>query len=137
MINLTKGVLICVLSALLAQMISDYLGIFVFGLNKSPISPIIIAILIGFVIGNSTNKLTVYSDGFAFCTNYVLKLGIILLGIRLSLSDIALYGLTGIIIIIPCIIISMVSVTIFRTLSFTYLNPHVYSDTLFFLGNFL
>ena len=28
------------------------------------------------------------------------------------------------------------SVTIFRTLSFTYLNPHVYSDTLFFLGNF-
>ena len=114
MINLTKGVLICVLSALLAQMISDYLGIFVFGLNKSPISPIIIAVLIGFIIGNSTNKLTDYSEGFAFCTNYVLKLGIILLGIRLSLSDIALYGLTGIIIIIPCIIISMVSVTIFR-----------------------
>ena len=26
--------------------------------------------------------------------------------------------------------------TIFRTLGFTYLNPHVYSDTVFFLGNF-
>jgi L-lysine exporter family protein LysE/ArgO len=26
--------------------------------------------------------------------------------------------------------------TILKTLSFTYLNPHVYSDTLFFLGNF-
>ena len=25
---------------------------------------------------------------------------------------------------------------IFRTLGFTYLNPHVYSDTVFFLGNF-
>ena len=25
---------------------------------------------------------------------------------------------------------------IFKTLSFTYLNPHVYSDTVFFLGNF-
>ena len=25
---------------------------------------------------------------------------------------------------------------IFRTLAFTYLNPHVYSDTVFFLGNF-
>ena len=24
----------------------------------------------------------------------------------------------------------------FKTLSFTYLNPHVYSDTVFFLGNF-
>ena len=26
--------------------------------------------------------------------------------------------------------------TIYRTLAFTYLNPHVYSDTVFFLGNF-
>ena len=25
---------------------------------------------------------------------------------------------------------------IFKTLGFTYLNPHVYSDTVFFLGNF-
>jgi len=25
---------------------------------------------------------------------------------------------------------------IFKTLSFTYINPHVYSDTVFFLGNF-
>ena len=26
--------------------------------------------------------------------------------------------------------------TILKTLGFTYLNPHVYSDTVFFLGNF-
>ncbi len=26
--------------------------------------------------------------------------------------------------------------TIYKTLAFTYLNPHVYSDTVFFLGNF-
>ena len=26
--------------------------------------------------------------------------------------------------------------TIYRTLGFTYLNPHVYSDTVIFLGNF-
>ena len=26
--------------------------------------------------------------------------------------------------------------TIYRTVGFTYLNPHVYSDTVFFLGNF-
>ena len=28
------------------------------------------------------------------------------------------------------------SAVIFKTLGFTYLNPHVYSDTVFFLGNF-
>jgi len=31
--------------------------------------------------------------------------------------------------------ISLVSI-IFKTFGFTYLNPHVYSDTVFFLGNF-
>ena len=31
---------------------------------------------------------------------------------------------------------SSLSIVIFRTLSFTYINPHVYSDTVFFLGNF-
>ena len=29
-----------------------------------------------------------------------------------------------------------ISSVIFKTLGFTYLNPHVYSDTVFFLGNF-
>tara|TARA_Y100001970_G_scaffold179413_1_gene218338 strand:+ start:7566 stop:8174 length:609 start_codon:yes stop_codon:yes gene_type:complete len=28
------------------------------------------------------------------------------------------------------------SATVLKTLAFTYLNPHVYSDTVFFLGNF-
>jgi len=28
------------------------------------------------------------------------------------------------------------SAVVFKTLGFTYLNPHVYSDTIFFLGNF-
>ncbi len=30
----------------------------------------------------------------------------------------------------------LLSEVIFKTLAFTYLNPHVYSDTVFFLGNF-
>jgi len=31
--------------------------------------------------------------------------------------------------------ISLIGI-IFKTFGFTYLNPHVYSDTVFFLGNF-
>ena len=31
---------------------------------------------------------------------------------------------------------SSLKTVIFKTLGFTYLNPHVYSDTVFFLGNF-
>lgn len=32
--------------------------------------------------------------------------------------------------------IDSLTVSIFKTLGFTFLNPHVYSDTVFFLGNF-
>ena len=123
MVNRLKGILICVLSLLLARIISDSLGFLIFGLSYSPISPIIIAIIIGLVFGNSINKLTDYTDGFTFCTNYVLKLGIILLGIRLSLGDIALYGLTGIIIITPCIMMAIISIKILR-------NYFIVSDNL-------
>ena len=31
---------------------------------------------------------------------------------------------------------SPLKIVILKTISFTYLNPHVYSDTVFFLGNF-
>ena len=36
---------------------------------------------------------------------------------------------------VPLKKISISNITI-KTLAFTYLNPHVYSDTVFFLGNF-
>ena len=114
MINSLKGILICILTLLFARIISYNLGFYIFGLGKSPMSPIVIAIVIGFILGNYLKKVSDYEDGFAFCTNYILKIGIILLGIRLSLADIASYGLTGLIIIIPCIVISIISVNIFR-----------------------
>ncbi len=34
------------------------------------------------------------------------------------------------------IIITSFKTVVFKTIGFTYLNPHVYSDTVFFLGNF-
>ena len=45
--NTLIGLFICVLTALLSIHISNYIGIDLLGLEKSPISPIIIAIIIG------------------------------------------------------------------------------------------
>ena len=55
-----------------------------------------------------------YSEGFAFSIKYLLKLGIIFLGIRLSISDILLYGSQGLLVIIPCIAISIFIVSNLR-----------------------
>ena len=88
----------------------SYIGIELLKLENNPISPIIIAIIIGSLVSNSIKNSHYYDDGFEFSIKYLLKLGIILLGIRLSISDILLYGSQGLIVIIPCIVISILIV---------------------------
>ena len=105
--NTLIGIFICVITALLSIHISNYIGIDLLGLKKSPISPIIIAILLGSTASNSIKRIQSYTDGYLFSIKYLLKLGIIFLGIRLSISDILIYGSQGLFVIIPCIVISI------------------------------
>ena len=112
--NTIIGIILCVLTALLSIQLSSYIGISILNLSKSPISPIIIAIIIGTIIGNSIKNLDLYDEGFTFAIKYLLKLGIIFLGIRLSISDILIYGLQGLVVIIPCIAISILIVKSLR-----------------------
>ena len=105
--NTLIGIFICVITALLSIHISNYIGIDLLGLKKSPISPIIIAILLGSTASNSIKRIQSYTDGYLFSIKYLLKLGIIFLGIRLSISDILKYGSQGLFVIIPCIVISI------------------------------
>ena len=112
--NTIIGLFICAITAILSIQISNYIGIEVLKLEKSPISPIIIAIILGSLISNSLKNINYYADGFTFSIKYLLKLGIILLGIRLSVSDILIYGSQGLLVIIPCIIISIFIVSNLR-----------------------
>ena len=108
--NTLIGIIICVTTTLLSIEISKYIGIELLKLGKNPVSPIIIAIILGFIIGQKHKKIDNYNNGFAFSIKYILKLGIIFLGIRLSISDILLYGSQGLLVIIPCIVISILIV---------------------------
>ena len=112
--NSIIGLFICVITALLSIKLSNYIGIELLNLEKSPISPIIIAIILGLLISNSVKNIHNYSEGFTFSIKYLLKLGIIFLGIRLSISDILLYGSQGLLVIIPCIAISIFIVSNLR-----------------------
>ena len=102
------GLLICAITALSSIQISNYIGIELLNLEKSPISPIIIAILIGSILSNTVKNIDKYKSGFTYAIKYLLKLGIIFLGIRLSISDILMYGSQGLLVIIPCIVISII-----------------------------
>ena len=71
------GLLICAITALSSMQISNYIGIVLLNLEKSPISPIIIAILIGSILSNTVKNIDKYNSGFTFAIKYLLKLGIV------------------------------------------------------------
>ena len=109
--ELILGILLCVFSAVISIKISKTLGSKLFELEKSPISPIIISIIIGIIISNLIYpKISNFKNGFDYCIKIFLKLGIILLGIRLSLIDLLQYGSKGLIVVIPSIATTIILV---------------------------
>lgn len=71
-------------------------------LNKA-ISEILIAMLIGLLIRNTIYLPASVDAGAKFAMTRVLRLGIILLGLRLSLQDVAATGSAAIVLILVCI----------------------------------
>lgn len=72
--------------------------------GSSPISGIFMAILIGILIRNTLGLHPVFGDGVQFTVKILLKLGIILLGIRLSFFDVVTLGAWGLPIILTCVL---------------------------------
>lgn len=79
------GVALAAVVAVLASYSADWIGESVFGLSKSPLSAIMLAIILGMILSNSLNLAPIASHGLKFCSTTILRVGIMLLGIRLSL----------------------------------------------------
>lgn len=71
-------------------------------LSKS-ISEILIAVMLGLLVGNLFRLNASIRAGAKFALNRLLRLGIILLGLRLSLQDVAATGLTALALVVICI----------------------------------
>ena len=101
------GIIIAIGIAISGVYLSEWIGKDLLGFSKSPVSSIMTAIILGLILGNSIKQLTFFHNGFQFCIKYVLRFGIILLGIRLSLGDMISHGMKSIIVIIPCIVFTL------------------------------
>ena len=64
---------------------ATWIGESLFGFAKSPISGIMLAIILGMILSNSLNLAASAGEGLKFCSTTILRIGIMLLGIRLSL----------------------------------------------------
>ena len=98
------GIILTLIIALSAQQISHYIGENLLGYKKSPISAVIIAIVIGMILGNFFPWFLNIEKGFEFVAKFILRLGIILLGIRLSFSELLAFGIKAIPLVIICIV---------------------------------
>ena len=86
------GVALALLIALAGRVLAD-LPTAALGLDKTPISPILVAILLGLLIRNAIGLPDVYEAGLQLALKKILRIGVALLGIRLSLYAAGSIGL--------------------------------------------
>ncbi len=102
--RILPGVTLALIFFLFSHGINNVLAIEVFGTTKSPISTVLIAILLGIIMGNAFTPRPGMMIGLDFTQQYILKLGIIFLGIRLSFDEFLKFGYIALPLIIICII---------------------------------
>ena len=98
------GIILAFVLYTLSQGFNNIIGIEFFGYEKSPISTAMIAILIGIFFGNAFQVRESFQKGLDFTKEYILKFGIICLGIQLKPFEFLEFGKIAIPLIIVCII---------------------------------
>jgi len=79
--------------------------------GKSPISPITLAVLLGLLIRNTVGVPKAYEPGLRLSIKSILRLGIVILGLTLSVKFLGKNVLWGIPVIVCCITCALVVVT--------------------------
>ena len=101
---LTPGIILALILYSLSHGFNNIIGIELLGYNKSPISTAMIAILLGIFFGNFFEIRESFQTGLNFTRDYILKLGIICLGIQLKPFEFLEFGKIAIPLIVICII---------------------------------
>ncbi|MBC8263596.1 MAG: putative sulfate exporter family transporter [Anaerolineales bacterium] len=102
--SLLPGLLVAALLAWLSIWLSKFIGVTLLGFDKTPISAVMLGILLGLIIGAVVPMPTVLKPGLKFAVKKVLRLGIIMLGIRLTIFDVFKLGVYGVPIVVICIL---------------------------------
>lgn len=119
-VGILPGLIACIGIMITSLYLADYLGRLLNQLqglpptSSSPISSIFVAIILGLLFRNIIGLGEALKNGVLFSVKIVLKVGIVLLGIRLSFYDVVTLGAWGIPIILTCVIVAL-TVTLWIT----------------------
>jgi len=109
--TIIPGLLVVIALALVSMWLSNLIGKDLMGFDKSPISAVMICLILGLIIRNVFKLPSFLNVGFKFSVKKLLRLGIILLGIRLSIFSVFELGLIGIPIVLICISSALIITT--------------------------
>ena len=101
---IVPGIILAFVLYTLSQGFNNIIGTELLGYDKSPISTAMIAILLGMFFGNIFKVREGFQKGLDFTREYILKFGIICLGIQLKPFEFLNFGKIAIPLIIICII---------------------------------
>jgi uncharacterized integral membrane protein (TIGR00698 family) len=102
--RLIPGVILVAVLTWLSLWLSELIGTQWMGFEKSPVSPVMLAILLGLGIASLVPLPDEVQPGLRFAVKKLLRLGIILLGIRLTIFDVFKLGVFGVPIVAACIV---------------------------------
>jgi uncharacterized integral membrane protein (TIGR00698 family) len=90
--KILPGLLLAVALAILGNLLADHLAA-ALGFGHGAISGIMVAVLLGLTLGNLAKLPAAFSAGISFAVKRILRLGIVLLGLRLSIAEVGSIGL--------------------------------------------
>ena len=114
--NVIPGTILALTVMTLAMLLASYLGDFFkahFDLKKSPVSTFLLAIILGMFVRNITRLPAYFESGIKFCVAKLLRLGIIFLGIRLSILAVAKIGIVAVFVVLICIFTGIIVSNLF------------------------
>ena len=103
-VKIIPGIILSFVLYTLSDGLNNIIGIELLNYDKSPVSTAMIAIIIGMILGNIFKIRKGFLLGLDFTQKYILKLGIICLGIQLKPFEFLKFGTIAIPLIIVCII---------------------------------
>jgi uncharacterized integral membrane protein (TIGR00698 family) len=103
------GVIVAILLAIAAKSMSDSIGQGAVGLPKIPLSPVLCAVLIGMFWRNTLGVPAWTNDGLNWAMHRLLRTGIALVGLRLTLAGASAIAVTALPVALGCLAIALVS----------------------------
>lgn len=106
------GVAIAAFLTLVGNALADYVGQTLLGFERTPLSPILIAIVLGLFLRNAVGLPTSYQPGLRLCLQLVLRIGVALLGLRISLAAVGSIGTLALPVVLLTITTALVGVAL-------------------------